>query len=190
MGSALILRLDTAGQPLEWLTWQDAVYYYALDRVAWTAGEHTLTIYGGTSRLTGLQSQMQINSIIAVRGSHRQFFHQCRVSPTLTNRELFRRDMHICMYCGDEFQEKNLTRDHIIPRSRGGRDTWTNVVTACRSCNVHKGCRTPEEAHMPLIAVPYAPNRAEYLALLNHNRILADQMAFLKSRFGKSSRWA
>ena len=66
--------------------------------------------------------------------------------------------------------------------SRGGRDRWSNVVTACRSCNTRKGNRTPEEARMPLLAVPYVPNWAEYLALSNR-KILADQMEFLKSQF-------
>ena len=82
------------------------------------------------------------------------------------------------MYCGKHFPLRELTRDHIIPISRKGRDIWTNVVTACRSCNSHKDNRTPDEAHMPLLAVPFTPTWAEYL-LLSNRRILADQMEFL-----------
>ena len=100
----------------------------------------------------------------------------------MTNRELFLRDAHICMYCGAHPRDNKLTRDHVIPMSRGGRDRWSNVVTACRSCNTRKGNRSPEEAKMPLLAVPYVPNWAEYLALSNR-KILADQMEFLKTQF-------
>jgi 5-methylcytosine-specific restriction endonuclease McrA len=85
------------------------------------------------------------------------------------------------------FAPTHLTRDHIIPVSRGGINTWMNVVTACSSCNKVKDNRTPEEAHMPLIYVPYAPNRAEYLILQNR-KILGDQMEFLIKQVPKESR--
>jgi 5-methylcytosine-specific restriction endonuclease McrA len=86
------------------------------------------------------------------------------------------------MYCGGEHREIELTRDHVIPLSKGGKDRWSNVVTACRQCNTRKGNRTPEIANMPLLAVPYVPNWAEFLALSNR-RILMDQMEFLKTQF-------
>ena len=103
-------------------------------------------------------------------------------TPPLNNLELFRRDRNTCLYCGREFPDGALTRDHVIPISRGGHDLWSNVVAACKRCNSHKGCRTPDEAGMPLLAIPYVPNLAEYLVLRNR-RILADQMEFLKSQF-------
>lgn len=77
-----------------------------------------------------------------------------------------------------------LTRDHIKPLSKGGRDVWSNVVTACRRCNTHKGDRLLETINMKLLAVPYIPNVAEYLVLRNR-RILGDQMAFLKMQFSE-----
>ncbi len=86
------------------------------------------------------------------------------------------------MYCGTRYKDGALTRDHVVPISRGGRDRWSNVVTACKSCNTRKGNRNPEEARMALLAVPYVPNWAEYLALSNR-KILADQMEFLKPQF-------
>ncbi|MFZ5605064.1 MAG: HNH endonuclease, partial [Pseudomonadota bacterium] len=79
--------------------------------------------------------------------------------------------------------------DHIMPRARGGADTWENVVTACKRCNHHKACRTPEEASMPLLAVPYKPNIFEFTVLANH-RILADQMAFLSRGLSERFRLA
>ena len=81
-----------------------------------------------------------------------------------------------------------LTRDHIIPRSRGGNNEWTNVATACSRCNHQKGARTPEEANMPLLAVPFRPNLYERFYLMNR-RILADQMDFLSHHFSDQRNW-
>lgn len=177
----LILRLDIAGSPVRWIPWQDAVNLYSRDMIAWTAGASVFTFYGGISRMTGLRSSIDINSIIAVKRSKQSGYIQ-RTVPPLTNRELFFRDAYLCMYCGSKYGDIMLTRDHVVPISKGGRDRWSNVVTACRSCNTRKGSRRPEEANMPLLAVPYVPNWAEYLALSNR-RILADQMEFLKNQF-------
>ena len=182
----LILRLDIAGRPQRWIPWQDAVILNAREMIAWTAGERTFTFYGGINRLSGCRSQITVNSIIAVRGYSRNAGDE-RLVPPLSNRELFLRDDHLCMYCGREFPAYLLTRDHLVPLSRGGTDCWSNVVSACRGCNHAKGSRTPDEAGMSLLAVPYVPNRAEYLVLSNR-RILADQMEFLKKRFRRSSR--
>jgi hypothetical protein len=182
----LILRLDVAGAPIRWIHWQDAIYLYSKNMVAWTAGQCEFIFKGGISRLTGKQSTIAINSIIAVKQS-RTFKHPQRGIPPLNNRELFFRDGNLCMFCGDELPDVLLTRDHVIPLSRGGQDRWSNVVTACKYCNTHKGDRTPEEANMPLLAVPYVPNWAEFLALSNR-KILADQMAFLKTQFKSRGR--
>ena len=182
----LILRLDIAGQPQRWIPWQDAVVLNSREMIAWTAGERTFTFYGGVNRLSGCRSQITVNSIIAVRGYSRNVGDE-RLVPPLSNRELFLRDEHLCMYCGRQFHGLKLTRDHLVPLSRGGTDCWSNVVAACRGCNHAKGSRTPEEAGMALLAVPYVPNLAEYLVLSNR-RILADQMEFLKKRFRRSSR--
>lgn len=176
-----ILRLDVTGQPVAWMDWQETVCLYVKNLIAWEVGNSVFSIMGGRSRLTGERSCIEINSIVAARGLSRWDRRHSAV-PSLSNRELFQRDRHMCMYCGETYLESQLTRDHIVPRSQGGRDQWTNVVTACRRCNTNKGCRTPEEAQLALLAVPFAPNRAEYLALKNR-RILADQMDFLKKQF-------
>ena len=179
--SPLILRLDIAGSPVRWIPWQDAVNLYSREMVAWTAGESVFTFHGGVSRMTGQRSKVAINSIIAVKRSAQNKYSK-RTIPPLTNRELFFRDAYLCLYCGHKFNDSLLTRDHVVPVSKGGKDKWSNVVTACRHCNTRKGDRRPEDANMPLLAIPYVPNWAEYLALSNR-RILADQMEFLKSQF-------
>jgi len=176
----LILRLDISGQPLGWVQWQDAAVLYTIGKVVWTAGEKVLCIRGGRNRFTNQQTVMNIHSIVACRGM--TAVNKFSLVPPLNNRELFRRDRHMCLYCLDLLSDDKLTRDHVHPISRGGSNNWTNVVTACRPCNEKKGARTPDEANMKLHAVPYPPNFAEWLTLRNR-RILADQMAFLKTRF-------
>lgn len=182
----LVLTLDTHGVPHRWVTWQHACFYYAKDQVAWTLGEHAFTVYGGKNRLTGERSEITASSIIAIKGKAMAMksFNQV---PPLNNRELFHRDRQMCAYCAVSFNSTKLTRDHIKPFSKGGLDTWMNVVTACRACNERKSDRTPEGAGMELVYLPYVPNRAEYLILTNR-RILADQMEFLAQHVSAQSR--
>lgn len=183
----LILTLDANGMPHRWVSWQHAVFYYARDLVAWSAGDHSFTVRGGYSRATGLRSEIVANSIIAIRGRAVAARAFAQVPP-LSNRELFHRDRHLCAYCGGEFAGVRLTRDHVVPVSQGGRDIWMNVVTACRACNQRKSGRTPEQAGLELLYAPYVPNKAEYLILCNRN-ILADQMDFLARHVPAQSRW-
>jgi HNH endonuclease len=182
----LILTLDTNGIPHRWINWQHAVWYYAKNQVAWETGSEAFTVTGGRCRDTGEVSRITAASIIAIKGKAMAIrgFNQV---PPLNNRELFHRDRHVCGYCGGAFSHMRLTRDHIVPYSRGGVDTWMNVVTACRGCNERKGSRLPEEARMELLYAPYVPNRAEFLILANR-RILADQMNFLKQHVSANSR--
>ena len=78
----------------------------------------------------------------------------------LTRRNILQRDGHTCQYCG--YSGEGLTLDHVLPRSRGGAETWENMVTACVRCNVKKGNRTPREALMPLQNQPRRPHSSLY----------------------------
>lgn len=182
---ARILRLNIAGQPVGWIHWQEAVVLVARDMVAWSMGDTVRRVVGGWSRLTGARSEISLPSILACNGERKTI---PRSYYPLTNRTLFARDGFLCMYCGRPFAEHQLTRDHIVPRSRGGADRWENVVAACRRCNQYKGNRQPEELGLQLMALPYRPNLAEYLALVNSRRILDDQMEFLRSQFSRNYR--
>jgi hypothetical protein len=186
MEAPLILTLDSHGVPHRWVTWQQACFYYAKNLVAWTLGEKAFTARGGICQLTGERSSISGHSIIAIKGKAMaaKGFNQV---PPLSNRELFRRDHQTCAYCGDVLNFLRLTRDHVRPVSRGGADSWMNVVTACRHCNGQKRNRTPEEAGLQLLYAPYVPNKAEYLILTNR-RILADQMEFLRPHVTTHSR--
>lgn len=80
----------------------------------------------------------------------------------LSRRALFQRDNFSCQYCGEK--PAKLEVEHIVPRSKGGRNRWENVTTACRDCNARKRDRTPDEAGMKLLSKPYAPSRLTMIA--------------------------
>lgn len=172
-----ILAVDHGGRPVHWLRWQDAVRHYALDQVIWGAGNDVITINGGFSE--GRQTRLRLQPVIAVRGADASHFDGH--VPALTNRALFARDGYLCLYCGNRYGNRVLTRDHVVPRAQGGPNTWNNTVTACRACNMRKAARTPEQARMPLLALPYTPNYWEGLILANRN-ILFDQRLFLQAQ--------
>lgn len=97
-------------------------------------------------------SVVPVPSVVRLNRYVRRPFRQ-RIA--FNRKNLFRRDDHTCQYCGD--RGSDLTLDHVLPRSRGGKTTWENVVASCRRCNSRKRDRTPEEAHMHLDRQPKAP---------------------------------
>lgn len=181
-----VLKLDIGGRPLAWISREEGALLYCRDQVAWEAGVQEIILRGGFSRATGLRSVLRVNSIVATNAIDKTVDMR-GATPALTNARLFRRDGYMCLYCGDSLPASLLTRDHIIPQAAGGADTWENVATACRPCNHRKGCMSVEEAGMSLLAIPYVPNRAEGLILENRH-ILGDQMEFLRSHLGSTSR--
>jgi 5-methylcytosine-specific restriction endonuclease McrA len=180
-----VLQLDISGRPQACISAKEAAVLYASDAVAWTLGDARLVLRGGIQRRTGMQSRIEVHSIIAVRGSVPS--RAWRQTPALSNPKLFSRDRHVCAYCGGRFDTDELTREHIQPTSRGGLDSWMNCITACRGCNGHKGSRTPEEARMSLLYLPYIPSLHEDM-ILRGRRILIDQMEFLLASVPRSSR--
>ena len=182
-----ILRLNAAGQPVQWLTWQQTVCLYSRELVLWSLGDTIYRIRGGTNRWKETPTILELPSIVACGG--RRLF-PFRKNPALTNASLFERDNFQCLYCGKYLHRSQLTRDHIIPSSRGGRDDWMNVVTACKRCNQYKSNYLLEEVDMSLLALPYRPNAAEYLAMINSRRILPEQASYLSSQFSANCRWS
>jgi hypothetical protein len=185
--SQQVLRTDLAGMPLEWVDYKAAARLYFLGQVAYACGNPLIRLPGGINARTRRQSLLEIHSIIATHGTHHAL-NKLRddYAPPLSNRTLFQRDDHICLYCGGRFSARHLSRDHVRPISRGGADQWTNVVTACVRCNNYKAGRTPEAAGMELLAVPFTPTHAEYIYLMGRN-VLLDQMEFLRAHFPRTS---
>jgi 5-methylcytosine-specific restriction endonuclease McrA len=182
-----ILQLDVAGNACDWISSREAISMMATDRVLAGLGENEFVFRGGRNRATGLRTVMTVSSILLTRERVAPQRLSSDYEPPLTNRTLFARDQYLCLYCGNSFVRGALTRDHIVPASRGGSDSWSNSATACRKCNHAKGNRTPEEWGQLLLAIPFTPNWAEYLYLCNSRSIIADQMEYLKARFREGS---
>jgi len=183
---SLVLVVDKGGMPKDWVNFEMAACYYAKEKVLWELGTKVKSMFGGRNNF-GEQSRIDISSIIGVSGpilGEKFYSTQTVYADRMT---LYSRDRHICAYCGDLFESRSLTIDHVLPKSRGGGNYWTNCVTACRPCNHRKGWRTPEEAKMLLLYVPYAPTVHERI-LLKNRKVLADQMEYLKASIPKHSR--
>jgi 5-methylcytosine-specific restriction endonuclease McrA len=121
--------------PLSLWSWQDAVKAVFLDRV------NILSEYDQVVRSPNVA--MRLPSVIALKE-----YIPLERRPAFTRFNVFLRDRFQCVYCGQSFATEKLTFDHVMPRSRGGRTTWDNVVTACQCCNLRKGNRTPRESGM------------------------------------------
>ncbi len=186
-----ILKLDRSYRPLGWCDTDKAILHEFTGEVLEHLGEEIVLYRGGVSRMTGQESSVVTSSIIVVDGEPNM--KKWHMPPVLTNASLFQRDRYVCAYCGGLFKDHLLTRDHIHPVSKGGKDVWMNVVTACKGCNGMKGNILPGE-HLPHglyspqgtrtmdpLYVPYVPCKAEALVMKN-KKILADQMAFLMER--------
>ena len=180
-----VLQLDVSGRPQAWISSREAATLYASNAVAWTLGDACQILRGGMQRATGVQSRIEVHPIVAVRGAVPN--RAWRQTPALSNQKLFHRDRQLCAYCGHRFAFEDLTREHIVPVSRGGYDTWMNCITACRACNGQKGNRLPEEARMSLLYMPYVPSLHEDM-ILRGRRILANQMDFLLASVPRNSR--
>lgn len=148
---ALVLNADfrpLSYFPLSLWSWQDAVKAVFLDRV------NILSEYDLTVRSPSFE--MRLPSVIALK----EFVPQSR-RPAFTRFNVFLRDRFVCQYCASRFPTQELTFDHVVPRSRGGRTNWENVVTACGSCNLHKGDRMPGPKGMTPIVRPRQPTTFE-----------------------------
>ena len=174
-----VLTLDQGGRPSRWTPWREALTYKIKGLIAWSLGDE-VAYRGGTCRLTGEETVVYLPNIIAIANE----VFDGRVA--LTNHNLFARDNWTCSYCGLRFPASELTREHIIPRARGGPNSWSNCTSSCRSCNTRKGCLTPDEAGMPLLWVPYVPNKAEEL-ILSRRGVLPDQREYLRDCLPKAS---
>lgn len=107
----------------------------------------------------------------------------------VTNTFLFARDDYECQYCGRHRRELRgrefLTRDHVLPTSRGGENSWENVVTACSPCNNRKGDRTPDEARMPLLGSPGEPNQVHLVWAVR--RVTPSQAHYIRLFYGEDA---
>ena len=114
-----------------------------------------------------------VNFYIAVPRVIRLLFYDLmpRHKVTFNRRNIYARDKNHCQYCGKKFSTNELSLDHVIPRSIGGKSVWKNIVCACLKCNVKKGGQTPKQARMTLIKPPVKPKHNPLIHLhLGHQR--------------------
>jgi 5-methylcytosine-specific restriction endonuclease McrA len=98
-------------------------------------------------------------------------------------RNIFARDGNRCQYCGKRFPTSELSLDHVVPRSRNGDTSWENIVCCCVKCNVRKGGRTPQEAHMTLVKQPVKPKRSPLLSIKLGNPKYQSWKTFLDNAY-------
>ena len=135
---ALVLNADfrpLSYFPLSTWTWQDSVKAVFLDRVS-VLSEYEQEVHSPSFT-------MRLPSVIALR----DYIPSAR-SPAFTRFNVFLRDSFTCQYCNGRRVTQELTFDHVIPRAKGGRTSWENVVTACGPCNLRKGSKMPRECGM------------------------------------------
>ena len=152
--------VDEAGEVHDFGSWR---------RLPIRPGDDALPIVGGSLRVP--------------RVLHLRRYERVR-RPTvrLSRRNVMLRDAFQCQYCAKTLPIRDLTIDHVIPSSRGGGDSWENLVTACRPCNLRKGRRTPEEAAMRLLRVPAMPRwSGPMLLLLGRPQAFKEWEPFLKA---------
>ncbi|MEM9770263.1 MAG: HNH endonuclease [Cyanobacteria bacterium P01_D01_bin.73] len=146
MGKVLVL--NASYEPLNVTSWRRAVVLLLKEKAEQI--EHNgRIIYPG----------MPLPSVIRLRHYIRVPYKQI----ALTRKNILSRDNHCCQYCA--YRGDDLTLDHVVPRSRGGGDSWENMVAACVRCNIKKGNRTPKEAKMPLRRPPRRPHSSLYFEL-------------------------
>lgn len=145
---ALVLNADyrpLSYFPLSLWSWQDTIKAVFLERV------NIVEEYDRVVRSVGYE--MRVPSVVSLK----TFVKPVR-NPAFTRFNVFLRDRFECQYCSSN---EDLTFDHVIPRSRGGRTTWENVVAACARCNLLKGGRMPDRSHMHPKNLPHRPSVAE-----------------------------
>lgn len=148
---ALVLNADfrpLSYFPLSLWSWQEAIKAVFLRRV------NVLSEYDRSVRSPS--QEMRLPSVISLK----QYVPTVR-RPAFTRFNVFLRDRFTCQYCGEALPAERLTFDHVIPRVRGGRTEWTNVVTACEPCNLSKGHRLPKDSGVWPLHPPYQPTTWE-----------------------------
>lgn len=139
------LLLDASYYPIQIVDWKKAMILFFTGRAE--VIEHHDDI-----KINSTSDSFKLPKVMRLFQNFRNF-----AQVKFNRQNVFFRDKHKCQYCGDRFEKKGLTFDHVMPKSRGGATSWENIVTCCHACNNKKADRTPEEARMPLITKPVQP---------------------------------
>jgi len=149
------LLLNATFQPLQVISWQKALQLFFSGKVEIIEESDRLV----RSVTISIRAPLVIRLLKYIPERHR------RTLVRFTRNNIFLRDQYTCQYCGRRPGLAHLTMDHVIPVSRKGPKSWENIVTACRTCNLNKGGRTPDEAGMKLRTVPAKPHFLPFMRL-------------------------
>lgn len=144
--AARTLLLNSTFEPLKVIPWERAV------TLLWLGKVEVIRSYDREVRSVTFKIRMP--AVVRLL----RFVRRKPPLVSFSRRNLFARDKNTCQYCALRFDTMNLTYDHVVPKSQGGKTEWTNVVTCCVDCNRRKGGRTPEQAGMRLLSRPHRPN--------------------------------
>jgi 5-methylcytosine-specific restriction endonuclease McrA len=140
-----VLLLNASFEPLNVIGWRRAVKLVVLEKAE--------IVEASPHEVHSVSLSMSVPSVVRLTS----FVRFRRREAKFSRRNIYTRDGFRCQYCGDRPPSQELTCDHVVPRSRGGRTEWSNIVTCCVPCNRHKGGRTPAEAGLRLIRTPAQP---------------------------------
>lgn len=152
MKNTLLLNSDY--MPIKVISWQRAVCLWFSDKV------EIVEEYNDFD-LRSVSFTMKCPAVVRLLSYVKAF----RKSVKFSRLNIFHRDKFTCQYCGIQPGIKNLTFEHIIPKSRGGKTNWENITTACYPCNIRKGNKTLKEARMKLLSIPKEPRRHAHTLL-------------------------
>lgn len=140
------LVLNSSYEPIKVVSWQKAIVLWFQDKVE-IVEHHDVFV-------RSVCVSFQLPSIVRLK---RYVRNHSRSTVRFCRENVYARDNYTCQYCHRNFNARDLTLDHVLPVSKGGGKSWTNVVAACRHCNQKKSNRTPDQAGMPLLKKPEAP---------------------------------
>jgi len=147
------LVLNASYEPIRLISWERAIYYLVLEKA------DVVTEYDRVVRSTTLT--IKLPKVIKLK----KYVKMANNLTTMrySKKNILLRDKMKCQYCGIKCTSANATMDHVIPRSRGGDTSWTNIVTACHACNNKKDDQTPSEAKMRLLSAPVKPDNGHLI---------------------------
>jgi 5-methylcytosine-specific restriction endonuclease McrA len=136
--------------------------FQMMDSAQWLAHSESCVPSDGEAYVQTVRLRIRVPKVLLLR----QYDQLPAQEVKFTRENLFERDSYRCQYCGHAFEAKELNMDHVIPRDRGGRTSWENIVTSCIQCNSRKANRLPHQASMHLIRKPERPRWRPFISSL------------------------
>lgn len=172
------LLLNADYTPLSIISWKKAIIWNIKYSSNKNYGIDIIDFYKNDYIIGSNQKKHPIPAVVRSK----KFFKNNATRVVFCKKNIFLRDAYTCQYCCQKYDPKNLTYDHVVPKSKWNRDygsptTWTNIVTCCVQCNRKKANRTPKQANMTLKTLPIEPNKTiKYLPVSHHLRRIEDQI--------------